>query len=80
MPVVDFILYSLILLLQLMETDMTNKQRQLWEERHNKLTVHCLACYDIFQEAVPSIQACPHCNNDDMQQTVYLQSEETSHD
>lgn len=46
----------------------------LWSERFTKLTVHCLDCDDIFQEAVPSIQACPHCNNEDMQRTVYLES------
>ena len=49
---------------------------RLTEESHNKLTVHCLACDDIYPEAVPSIQACPHCGNADMQQTVYLQEEE----
>jgi len=53
---------------------------RLTEERHNKLTVHCLVCDDIYPEAVPSIQACPHCGNDDMQQTVYLQSEENLDD
>ena len=52
------------------------KNDALWGERFTKLTVHCLDCDDIFPEAVPSIQACPHCGNTDTQRTVYLQEEE----
>ena len=52
------------------------KNDALWGERFTVLTVHCLDCDDIFREGTPTIQACPHCGNTDMQQTVYLQSEE----
>jgi Zn finger protein HypA/HybF involved in hydrogenase expression len=39
-------------------------------------TVHCLVCDNVFTEAKPPIETCPHCGNTDMQLTVYLQGEE----
>jgi Zn finger protein HypA/HybF involved in hydrogenase expression len=53
-----------------------NDTDHIWLDRFTKLTVHCLKCDDIFQEAKQTILTCPHCNNADMQQTVYLQGDE----
>jgi|15BtaG_2_1085339.scaffolds.fasta_scaffold01784_7 uncharacterized OB-fold protein len=38
----------------------------------NAVEVHCLMCDDVFHH---DIDVCPHCNNEDKQQTVYLQKE-----
>tara|TARA_R110001606_G_scaffold375906_2_gene534358 strand:+ start:438 stop:632 length:195 start_codon:yes stop_codon:yes gene_type:complete len=40
-------------------------------------TVHCLKCDDTYSEKENLIvEICPHCGNDDMTETVYLQEEE----
>lgn len=40
-------------------------------------TVHCLKCDGHFIEKhEETIEKCPHCNNDDMMETVYLTTEE----
>ena len=49
---------------------------KLWEERHQKLTVHCLKCDDIYLETDPPVEVCPNCGNADKQKTVYLEKEE----
>ncbi len=48
---------------------------KVWEERYQKLTVHCLQCDDIYRETEPPVKVCPKCKNTDMQRTVYLQGE-----
>ena len=48
---------------------------KVWEERHQKLTVHCLKCDDIYLETDPPVEVCPHCGNPDKQKTVYFQGE-----
>lgn len=41
------------------------------------LEVHCLACDQVFLEHLTVIiEACPHCGNTDMMNTVYMQHEE----
>ena len=49
--------------------------KKVWEERYEKLTVHCLACDDVYRETDPPIEVCPNCGNKDKEQTVYLQGE-----
>tara|TARA_R110002020_G_scaffold353993_2_gene566803 strand:- start:678 stop:1052 length:375 start_codon:yes stop_codon:yes gene_type:complete len=34
--------------------------------------VECLVCSEVFGEYEKLISTCPHCGNDDMQQTIYL--------
>ena len=48
---------------------------KVWEERYEKLTVHCLACDDVYRETDPPIEVCPNCGNKDKERTVYLQGE-----
>lgn len=48
---------------------------KVWEERYEKLTVHCLKCDDVYRETEPPIEVCPNCGNKDKEQTVYLQGE-----
>jgi len=48
---------------------------KLWEERYEKLTVHCLKCDEVYREEEPSIEKCPNCGNTDKNKTVYLQGE-----
>tara|TARA_Y100001963_G_scaffold109566_1_gene151520 strand:+ start:3648 stop:3800 length:153 start_codon:yes stop_codon:yes gene_type:complete len=34
--------------------------------------VHCLKCDDVYKEYNTFIEKCPHCGNEDIEQTVYL--------
>ena len=43
----------------------------------NMQLVHCLKCDDVFIEQKIQIKVCPYCGNEDMNQTVYLQGDET---
>jgi hypothetical protein len=41
-------------------------------------TVHCLVCDCTYPENAmpPIVEACPHCGNSDIDQTVYLSEEQ----
>ena len=41
----------------------------------NMEVVHCLECDNIYGEKNKFIEVCPHCGNEDTQQTVYLEFE-----
>lgn len=49
---------------------------KVWEERYEKLTVHCLKCDDIYREEETPIEVCPSCGNTDKKRTVYFQGEQ----
>jgi hypothetical protein len=38
--------------------------------------VHCLACDHVYPETWPLARSCPACDNRDMENTVYLQTQE----
>jgi len=40
--------------------------------------VHCLACDHVYPETWPLARSCPACDNRDMENTVYLQTQEDS--
>jgi len=39
------------------------------------MEVHCLECDHVYTETWPLARSCPACDNRDMEQTVYLQQE-----
>jgi hypothetical protein len=39
------------------------------------MEVHCLKCDHVYTETWPLARSCPACDNRDMEQTVYLQQE-----
>ena len=51
------------------------KDDKLWPDL-TKLTVYCMACDHLFDEADPPIEKCPHCKNTDMKKTVYVEGEQ----